>query len=131
MTMRNLPHQMAWWRDQYLERGPGWMRQRFAGLILQENRNSYVCWDERDKIFAHVGICQRTELAAWDYSRPFEELYVHFWSEIMHRVKEVNFLTIVEDVSARKMRSMSSCDGKRVVAELPSWVPDLRCSLDP
>lgn len=130
MMTRNLPHQMAWWRDQYLERGPDWMRQKFGRLVLQGNRNSYVCWDERDKIFAHVGICQRTELAKWDYSEPFEELYVHFWSEIMQRVKEVNFLAFVEDASARKNRPRSSCDGKRVV-ELPSWVPDLRCCLDP
>ncbi|KAK5659162.1 hypothetical protein OQA88_1252 [Cercophora sp. LCS_1] len=129
MRTRNFPYQMAWWRDQYRARGTDWLRQKFGRLVLSGNRNAFVCGDERDKIFAHAGLCGRTELAAWDYARPFEELYVHWWCEIMQRVQEVNFLTFVEDAGARKLRPQMKNDARHV--ELPSWVPDLRCCLEP
>ena len=45
----------------------------------------------------------------------------------------VNFLTFVEGVSARASRPRMSKDpeGGRYDAKLPSWVPDLRASLEP
>ncbi|KAK0624170.1 heterokaryon incompatibility protein-domain-containing protein [Immersiella caudata] len=129
MRTRNFPYQMAWWRDQYRARGTGWLRQKFGRLVLSGNRNAFVCWDERDKIFAQGGLCGRAELAEWDYSRPFQELYVHWWCEIMQRVQEVNFLTFIEDAGARKLRPPMKNDAQHV--ELPSWVPDLRCCLEP
>ncbi|KAK4442529.1 heterokaryon incompatibility protein-domain-containing protein [Podospora aff. communis PSN243] len=85
--------------------------------------------DKKDKIFAHAGLCGRAELAEWDYSKPFEELYLHWWGSIMQRTKEVNFLAFVEDAGVRKVRPTMKNDGRNV--ELPTWVPDLRCCLDP
>lgn len=128
MVTRNSPHQMAWWRDKYMEKGADWMQEKFGRLVLQLNRNAYVCRDERDKIFAHVGLCQRTKLAEW-YKRPFEELYLHFWMDVIRRTNEVNFLTFVEDAEARNVRPKMQNDDRGV--EFPSWVPDLRCCLKP
>lgn len=47
----------------------------------------------------------------------------------MGRTKEVNFLTFVEDVPARKARPRMRRDEANI--ELPSWIADLRWCLDP
>ncbi|KAK4118773.1 hypothetical protein N657DRAFT_650963 [Parathielavia appendiculata] len=126
----NLPHTMAWWRDMYVENGADWIKQKFGRLVLSLNRNLYVCWDERDKIYAHLGLCQREQLAKWRFSKSFDKLYLRFWCEVMQRTKEVNFLTFVEDAASRSQRPRMRRDGEKV-KELPSWVPDLRCRLEP
>lgn len=137
MSLINLPYQLARWRDYYRDpqngvNGRPSMRWKFGTLVFQINRNAYVCEDERDKIYAHIGICEYDKLEGWGYEKPFWELYTHFWSDIMDRTKEVNFLTFIEDASARMNRPKMSYDklGKSVPA-LPSWVPDLRASLEP
>ncbi|KAK0742918.1 heterokaryon incompatibility protein-domain-containing protein [Schizothecium vesticola] len=133
MRTVNLPYQLAWYRDQYRQSGQSWMRSRFGKLVLQGNRNSYTCWDERDRLYAMTGICGFDRLASWDYGRPFEELYLHFWCDCLSRTNEVNLLTFVEGVSARASRPRMSKDpeGGIYEAKIPSWVPDLRASLEP
>jgi hypothetical protein len=115
------PYQLAFWRDSYREpqNGPSWIRWRFGTLVLELNRNSYVCSDERDKIYAHVGICGYDKLKDWDYKRPF-------------CLRDVNLLTFIEDPAARNNRPKMSYDFRgEYVPPLPSWVPDLRVSLLP
>ncbi|KAK3314588.1 heterokaryon incompatibility protein-domain-containing protein [Apodospora peruviana] len=138
MAMRtaNLPYQLAWYRGQYRRYGQPWMRARFGKLVLQGNRNAYTCSVEHDRLYAMIGICGFDRLAGWGYDRPFEELYQYFWFDALSRTKEVNFLTFVEDVSARSNRSRMAKDdaegpGRFYDAKLPSWVPDLRASLEP
>ena len=85
-----------------------WRGMCFGRLVLQGNRNAYTCWDERDRLYAMVGICEFERLADWDYGRPFEELYLRFWAEVLNWTKEVNWLTYVEVVSARASRPRMS-----------------------
>jgi len=133
MPTVNLPHQLANIRDQYCLHGQPHMLGKFGHLVLWQNRNSYMCWDERDRLYAMVGLCGFRRLEDWDYSRPFKELYVHFWCDVLRRTKDVNYLTYVEDAAARRYRPRMSRDpdGGSYDAELPSWVPDLRAPLEP
>ncbi|KAM5347434.1 hypothetical protein ACJ41O_010439 [Fusarium nematophilum] len=136
MIPRNRPHQVAHCRDEYMDpqSGPAWMRRRFGRLVFDTNRNSYQCFDERDKIYAHMGLCQFDKLDDWDYGAPFWDLYRQFWFEIVDRTKNLNFLTFVEDASARQARPKAM---RHDVQEglkkgsLPTWVPDLRARLEP
>jgi len=134
MSTVNMPHQLAFFRDHYAQQGQPHMRRLFGDLVLRGNRNSYMCWDERDRLFAMMGICGYERLETWEYSRPFEELYLHFWSDVMRRTKDVNFLTYVEDAAAHRCRprmSKDPDDGGYYAAKIPSWVPDLRAPLEP
>jgi hypothetical protein len=133
MMFVNHAHRIAFWRDLFLRNGTPDFRLRFGTLVLQEARNSYTCWDERDRLFAHVGVCKYEKLDGWAYSRPFAKLYTHFWCDILRRAWNVNLLTFIEDESARWERPRMSKDseGGMLDAGLPSWVPDLRASLNP
>jgi hypothetical protein len=103
---QNQPHRIANTRLQYMKPGKGakMMRKNFGRLVLEGNRNDFECTDERDRLFAHVGLCKYDKLTAAEYEKPFWQLYRDFWADIIARPGCVNLLTYVEDASMRLNR---------------------------
>jgi hypothetical protein len=109
-------------------------------LVLDINRNYYYCFDPRDKIYAHLGVCKyEVEGFTPDYGKSIRDVYTEFWWEILKRTAHVRLLTYVEDASCSSTRKHGGFPyigtlrrwfpGER--DGLPSWVPDFNVTLEP
>ena len=141
-TPRSQPHRIANTRVDYMKpaQGAAWMRAKFASFVLENNRNDFDCFDERDRLFAHVGVCKYERLSATEYAKPYWQLYHDFWADALERSGLVNLLTYMEDDSVRRerpktMRHDTDQEAAKAMRRdngyIPTWVPDLRARLEP
>lgn len=105
-----------------------WYKHSSMGLIaLLAYVGHYKATDERDRIYAFLGICSQADRAIVgtpDYTLSVEEVYTRLVAGFMHQHRSLNILCFTALFTKQPLAS----EGQ---GRLPTWVPDWRFWTNP
>ena len=94
--------------------------------LLRDTSSDFYCWDDRDRIFALMGLVNDDDAIRPDYAMTVAEAYEE---ATLYLIRKEGTLDVLLDY--RSNREFKECDGTGELWDLPSWIPNFSLICNP